>query len=64
MEKEIKEVLGEDIIIFNGAPNLAKHLKNVLLEQKILGELEGKIEFIDSQNSEEKKDRFYGILEQ
>lgn len=62
VEKQIKEVLGEDIIIFNGAHSLAKHLKNVLKEQKMLGETGGKIEFVDSKNSEQKRKRFFEYL--
>ncbi len=58
VENEIKNVLGEEVKIFNGAPNLAKHLKEVLQEQNLLEKNEGKIEFIDSQNLEVKKERF------
>lgn len=62
VQDEIREVLGDDITFFNGAPNLAKHLKNVLTENQLLADNEGYIEFIDSQNSEEKKKRFFNIL--
>ena len=64
VEEEIKQILGEDINIFNGAPNLAKHLKKVLKENNLIAK-EGKektIEFIDSSNSKEKQERFYEYL--
>ena len=62
IKKDIKEVLGNDIKFFDGAPNLAKHLKEVLEEKKLLDINEGKIEFIDSQDLKIKKDRFFNIL--
>ncbi len=61
IQDEIKEVLG-DVTFFNGAPNLAKHLKEVLREKDLLEKNSGNIEFIDSQNSEAKKERFKKIL--
>ena len=64
MQKEIKEILGEDILFFNGAPNLAKHLKEVLEENNLLEKNEGKIKFLDSQNSKEKEERFYKYLKE
>ena len=64
MQKEIKEILGDDILFFNGAPNLAKHLKEVLEENNLLGKNEGKIKFLDSQNSKEKEERFYKYLKE
>ena len=64
VQKEIKEILGEDILFFNGAPNLAKHLKEVLEENNLLGKNEGKIKFLDSQNSKEKEERFYKYLKE
>ena len=64
MQKEIKEILGEDILFFNGAPNLAKHLKEVLEENNLLGKNEGKIKFLDSQNSKEKEERFFKYLKE
>lgn len=51
-------------MFFNGAPNLAKHLQEVLEEEKLLGENGGIVEFIDSQNSEKKKERFYNYLKE
>ena len=51
-------------MFFNGAPNLAKHLKEILKEKNLLEENEGNIEFVDSQNSEEKKEIFYKYLKE
>lgn len=64
IQNEIKEVLG-DVEFFNGAPNLAKHLKEVLQENNLLSNQQekGKVEFTDSSNSEFKKERFFSILE-
>lgn len=64
IKDKIKEVLGNGITFFDGAPNLAKHLKDVLQENNILENNEGKIEFIDSNNSEEKRQRFYNYLKE
>ena len=58
IQNEIKEILGDDVEFFNGAPNLAKHLKDVLEKEQLLENNEGKIEFIDSSNSIEKEERF------
>ena len=63
IQNEIKEVLGKDIIFFNGAPNLAKHLKDILKEKDILEKSNrGTIKFIDSQNLKQKEERFYEYL--
>lgn len=62
IEKELQETLG-DIKFFNGAERLAKHLKDVLIENNLMAENEGKIEFIDSQNLKYKEERFYNILQ-
>ena len=63
IQKQIAQVLG-DVRFFNGAPNLAKHLKDVLIEKKLLNTTynNGKIEFIDDSNSEYKKERFFKYL--
>lgn len=63
VKNEIKDVLGE-VQFFNGAPNLAKHLRNILEEKNILSKGKGTIEFEDSQNSEQKKNRFFEILKE
>lgn len=61
-QDEIREVLG-NIEFFNGAPKLAIHLKEVLIQQNLLNEKgTGEIEFIDSSNLKEKEDRFWKIL--
>lgn len=62
VQKEIAEVLGQ-VQFFNGAPNLAKHLKDILKRKNLLQEEgQGTIEFKDSQGLEEKKERFFRIL--
>ena len=60
--QEIKDILGKDIQFFNGAPKLAKHLYEVLEENDLLENNNGNIEFQDSKNSEEKKERFFKII--
>ena len=62
IEDEIKNVLGE-VTFFNGAPNLAIHLKEILVQKDLLSKNKGKIEFFDSTKSKEKKDRFFKYLE-
>ena len=62
IQKQIEDCLGANVQFFNGAPHLAKHLKNVLQERNLLNDGEGNIEFVDSQNLEEKKERFFKIL--
>ena len=63
IKQQIVQVLG-DVKFFNGAPNLAKHLKDVLLEKNLINNSENKgiIKFIDSNNSDLKKDRFFDYL--
>ena len=61
IENEIKEALG-NVQFFNGAKRLAEHLKSVLLERNLESENDGNIQFIDSQNSKYKEERFYKIL--
>lgn len=58
MQNEIKTVLGENIKFFNGAPNLAIHLKDVLSNNNLFDSNNGNIDFIDSQGLESKKTRF------
>ena len=62
VEPEIKEVLGEDIIFFNGAARLAVHLKEELEKNSLIKDSEGHIKFIDSQNLPEKERRFWELL--
>lgn len=61
VQNEIKDVLG-NVKFFYGAPNLAKHLKEVLEENNLVNYGNGKIEFIDSKESEKNKQRFFEIL--
>lgn len=63
IQDDIKNVLG-DVKFFNGAPYLAKHLKEILIEKNLLNEsnFKGDIRFIDSSNSELKKKRFFDYL--
>lgn len=59
IEKQIKQILG-NVKFFNGAPNLAKHLKDVLEEKELINIYKiGKIQFIDSNNSKTKEERFF-----
>ncbi len=64
IKKEISEVLG-DVQFFNGAPYLAKHLKEILEENNLTNNnnQDKSIQFIDSSNNEQKKKRFFEILE-
>ena len=64
IQNEIQEVLGQ-VTFFNGAPYLANHLKEILEEKALINNQgkEGTIQFIDSSNDEQKKKRFFEILE-
>lgn len=64
IQKQIRQVLG-NVKFFNGAPNLAKHLRDVLEENNLESNLQikGKVDFIDSSNSEYKKERFFRYLQ-
>ena len=69
VQDEINEVLGGNIKFFNGAKRLAIHLKEVLKEKNLLQNEsldsfnpEKQIEFIDSQNSLKKEERFFEII--
>ncbi len=61
IQKEIEEILGK-VTFFNGAPNLAKHLKEVLEENKMLNQGNGSIKFKDSKGIKEKEERFFELL--
>lgn len=65
IKNEIEKVLGK-VKFFNGAPYLAKHLKEILEEQNLLNNKneKGYIEFIDSSNIEQKKKRFFEIVKE
>ena len=60
--QEIRDILGNDIQFFNGAPKLAKHLYEVLEEIYLLEYNNGNIEFYDSKKSQKKKERFFKII--
>ena len=61
IQKEIQKVLGQ-VKFFNGAPNLAKHLKDILKEENLLNDNgNGKIEFEDSQKLKRKEERFFKV---
>ena len=59
----IEEVLGQ-VRFYNGAPYLAKHLKDVLLNNNLINanSLRGNIQFIDSGNNVQKEKRFLEII--
>ncbi len=63
IKNEIREILG-NVNFFDGAPFLAKHLKDLLEKENLLNQSHsrGKIEFIDSSNLEIKKQRFFKYL--
>lgn len=62
VQNEIKEILGQ-VQFFNGAPNLAKHLKDILEEKELLNDCgKGEIQFEDSQGFDQKKERFFQLL--
>lgn len=63
VKKEIREILG-NVRFFNGAYSLAKHLEEVLHERGIINTKQciGNIDFIDSSNLPEKKERFFMYL--
>ena len=59
---KIKSVLGQDVIVFDGAVGLARHLYDVVEESNFSHSDTQSITFIDSSNSKEKEDRFYKYL--
>ena len=65
VQKQIAQVLG-NVKFFNGAPNLANHLKEILEQNNLINDSKnkGKIHFVDSSNSEYKKERFLRHLGQ
>lgn len=63
VQEEIEKILGGQVQFFNGAPNLAQHLKEILEEKDLINEKgEGKVAFEDSQGLDEKEKRFFEIL--
>ena len=65
IQEEIQDVLGQ-VTFFNGAPYLAKHLKDILKERKLVNDSNKKnmIQFLDSSNNERKKKRFFEIIKE
>lgn len=69
IEKEIKNILGRNVRIFNGAKNVAIHLKDVLEKDGLINNIEkkGKIEFLDTsleiEKRKNKKKRFFELIE-
>ena len=63
IKNNITKVLG-DVRFFDGSKSLALNLKKILITNKIENKEKekGKIEFIDSQNSAQKKERFLKLL--
>ena len=68
IEKEIKNILGRNVRIFNGAKNVAIHLKDVLEKDGLINNIEkkGKIEFLDTsleiEKRKNKKKRFFELI--
>ena len=69
IEKEIKNILGKNVRIFNGAKNVAIHLKDVLEKDGLVNNIEkkGKVEFLDTsleiEKRKNKKKRFFELIE-
>ena len=63
IQEQIKQVLG-NVTFFNGAPNLAKYVRDKLKEKNLINDfkIKGKVHFIDSSNLESKKERFFKYL--
>ena len=57
IKKEIKETLG-DVLFYDGSIGVATRVKSLLTNNNG----SGKVEFIDSSSSKEKKNRFYKLL--
>lgn len=61
IKKEIEDVLGK-VTFFDGTPQLAKHLKTILVKIENTNKIEPGIKFVDSKNLPEKEIRFYSLL--
>ena len=61
IKDEIKKVIG-DINFYDGSLGVAKHTKDILEKNNMLGNNKGNIIFIDSNNNKEKEKLFYNLL--
>ena len=61
IKKEIKSVLGK-VKFFDGSKMVAKHVKEILKENNLENKSNLNIDFIDSNNSEIKKERFFNFI--
>ena len=65
VSKTITRILGTDVEIFDGGPGTAKEMKRRLEEAGLLrqnAQKQGKIDFENSDKSQQKKDLFYKLL--
>ena len=64
IKKQTEEILGH-VRFFDGAPNLARHLKEIMVENNLLNtsDKKGKIYFEDSSGLEVKRTRFFALLD-
>ena len=68
IEKEIKNILGKNVRIFNGAKNVDIKLKEELKKEKLINKIKkkGKIEFLDTsleiEKRKNKKKRFFELI--
>lgn len=65
IQENLKQVLG-DVTFFNGAPRLAVHLKEILIDNKLISNNKyGHISFFDTSDiPQEKEKRFYEFLKE
>ena len=62
IKAQIKNILGSNIKIFDGAPGLAKHLQNIIKNIGYTSSNNLNIDFFDSSLSLIKKERFFNYL--
>jgi len=63
IKKEISDVLG-DVIFYDGSIGVANQLKRVINTNHFSGSEDIRIEFLDSSEDDDKKNRFFKILEE
>lgn len=62
IKNKIEKILG-NVIFFDGAIGLSRYLKKLLIKNNLLNDKKvGNIEFLDSSNSEIKRERFFCII--